>query len=84
MNTTSTAQYAAEAAKSSCLVALVKLDMAMPKSKVKTISIPIASNGDARWLTLESWYIATTGKISRTKITAVMMTFTSLSIRSGA
>jgi hypothetical protein len=43
INTTKTAQYAAQAAKSSCLLAVVKMDIAILKTTVKTIRIPIAS-----------------------------------------
>lgn len=39
MNTT-TAAYAAEAAKSSCLLAVVSEDMAIPNTQVNTISTP--------------------------------------------
>ena len=64
MNTTRTAQYAAQAAKSSCLFALVKIDIAMPKTSVKMINIPIASNADARFPISDNSYIATTGNTS--------------------
>jgi hypothetical protein len=44
INTTSTAQYAALAANSSCLFAFVRSDMAAANKSVNTINTPIAAN----------------------------------------
>jgi hypothetical protein len=81
INTTNTAQYAALAAKSSCLFALVSKLIAAENSKVKTTIIPTASNVEWRDLREVNWYMATTGNTRRTKMMNVMMRPTSFSIR---
>ena len=73
MNTTNTAQYAAEAAKSSCLFAFVTNDMAAEKSKVKTTKTPTALMVELSSPTDVSLYIATTGNTNSTKMMIVMM-----------
>ena len=81
MKTTSTAQYAADAANSSCLCALVSNDMAAENSRVKTTSTPMASKVEFLSPMLVRRYIATTGKTSRMKIIIVIMSPTNFSIR---
>lgn len=81
MKTTSTAQYAADAANSSCLCALVSNDMAAENSRVNTTSTPMASNVESLCPILVRRYIATTGKTSRMKIIIVIMSPTNFSIR---
>jgi hypothetical protein len=80
MNTTSTAQYAALAANSSCLFALVKRLIAAEKSSVKTTNIPTASNVEFRSPTEVNLYMATTGRTRRMKMIRVMISPTSFSI----
>jgi hypothetical protein len=46
MNTTSTAQYAAVAAKTSCLLALVKTETAVAKTRAKIIVIAAINFAD--------------------------------------
>lgn len=81
MKTTSTAQYAALAPKSSCRFAFVTSDMAAENRSVKTTRIPTASKVELRSPTEVSWYIATTGKTNKTNIITVMISPTSFSIR---
>jgi hypothetical protein len=81
MKTTSTAQYAALAANSSCLFALVRRLMAAEKSSVKTTNIPTASKVELRSPIDVSLYMATTGNTSRMKIMSVMIRPTNFSIR---
>jgi len=83
MNTTNTAQYAAEAAKSSCLFAFVSKLIAAENSRVKTTRIPTASKveWEVRSPTLVSLYMATTGSTSSTMMINVMTRPTSFSIR---
>ena len=85
MNTTSTAQYAAEAAKSSCLCAFVRRDIAAEKSNVKVTRTPTALKVDCELLEIPpisvSLYIAITGKIRSVKMMAVMMMPISFSTR---
>jgi len=52
--------------------------MAVPKTSVNTIRMPIASNGDA-WLALDVAYMAVTGSTSRTRMMAMMTRFASWS-----
>lgn len=81
IKTTRTAQYAALAAKSSCLFAFVNRLIAAENSSVKTTKIPTASNVELRSPTEVILYIATTGRTSNTKIMSVMIKPTSFSIR---
>jgi hypothetical protein len=83
MKTTNTAQYAALAANSSCLRALVSRDIAAANSRVKTINTPIAANMVSVVLMVDRWYMLRTGAASRTNITAVMMRLTSFATREG-
>ncbi len=46
MKTTSTAQYAADAANNSCLLAFVSKDMAAENNKVNTMRTPMAEKID--------------------------------------
>lgn len=81
MKTTSTAQYAAEAAKSSCRAAFVNSDIAAEKRSVNTMRTPMASKTPVRVPKLVSSYIATTGSTSNMKMIQVMSKPTKLSIR---
>lgn len=82
MKTTRTAQYAAEAAKSSCRRALVRRDIAAEKRRVKTTRIPIALNVECVLMPkLVTLYIATTGKTSNTKMMLVIIRPTKVSTR---
>jgi hypothetical protein len=82
MKTTRTAQYAEEAAKSSCLRALVRRDIAAEKRRVKTTRTPIALNVECGLVpNVVTLYIATTGRTSKTKIMLVMMRLTKTSTR---
>jgi hypothetical protein len=81
MKTTSTAQYAALAANSSCLFAFVSRLIAAEKSSVKTTRIPTASKVELRFPREVSLYIATTGRTRRMKMIRVIMKPTSFSIR---
>ena len=81
MKTTSTAQYTAEAAKSSCLCALVRRDIAAEKRRVKTTRTPIALKVDCCAPIAVRLYIAMTGKTRSVKIMLVMIRPTSFSTR---
>jgi hypothetical protein len=83
-NTTSTAQYAAAAANSSCLFALVSKDMAAVNKSVNTINTPIAANTHFVVLKVESRYIAKTGATRSKKIATVMNRLTSVDTLEGA
>jgi hypothetical protein len=82
MKTTSTAQYVALAANSSCRLAFVINDIAIEKRKVKTMRIPKASKVEFRLPIVVSSYIATTGRMRRMKMSIVMIMPASLAIRS--
>jgi len=81
MNTTSTAQYVAPAAKSSWRFAFVRKLMAAEKSIVKTVRIPTASKVELRCPTAVSLYMVTTGMTSSMKMMTVTMSPTSFSTR---
>lgn len=81
MKTTNTAQYAADAANSSCRRAFVNKDIAAEKRSVKTIKTPTASKVELRDPMHVSLYMATTGSTRRTKITHVISSATNVSIR---
>lgn len=82
IKTTRTAQYADEAAKSSCLRALVRRDIAAAKRRVKTTRTPMALKVECeRVPNVVSLYIATTGSTSKMKIMPVMMRLTRISTR---
>jgi hypothetical protein len=82
MKTTRTAQYAALAANSSCLLAFVNNDIAAENKSVKTTRTPMALKVDCAVVAIAvSSYIATTGNTSKTKIMAVMMRPTNVSTR---
>jgi hypothetical protein len=82
MKTTRTAQYAEEAAKSSCLRALVRRDIAAEKRRVNTTRTPMALNMELELLlNVVSLYMATTGSTSKVKIMLVMMRLAKASTR---
>jgi hypothetical protein len=94
MNTTKIAQYAALAAKSSCLAAFVKILIAAEKSNVNTIKTPTAlivslelacadepPDSSGFDVLAVRWYITKTGITSNMKITKVTITFMSWSMR---
>ena len=73
MNTTSIAQYAAEAAKSSCRFASVIKLIMKPNSSVKSTKMHIATIGDALPPTSVTSYIATIGIMIKTEMIVVMI-----------
>lgn len=81
MKTTSTAQYAADAANSSCRLAFVREDMAAENKRVNTTRTPMAVNVEERVPMLVSWYMTTTGNTRRMKMMTVMMSATKDSTR---
>jgi hypothetical protein len=83
MKTTSTAQYAADAANSSCLLAFVSTDMAVEKSRVKTRSMPTAPNVEGRFSIDVRVYSATTGSANNARTIPVMIRVINFSIRDG-
>jgi hypothetical protein len=83
MKTTNTAQYAALAANSSCLRALVSRDIAAANNSVKTINTPMAANMHSLVLRVDKRYILRTGAASKRNITPVMIRFTSFATRDG-
>jgi hypothetical protein len=83
MKTTSTAQYAALAANSSCLRAFVSKDIAAANSNVNTISTPMAANMHSFVLRVERRYMLKTGAASNRNITVVIMRLTSFATLDG-
>ena len=83
-NTTSTAQYAAAAANSSCLFALVSSDIAAANKRVNTINTPIAANTHSVVLIVERRYMANTGATSSKKSATVMKRLTRVDTLEGA
>lgn len=83
MKTTRTAQYAALAAKSSCRLAFVNMDIAAAKRSVKIISTPIAEKIDFVVRIIDSLYMLRTGATSKMKITLVIIMLTSRDTRDG-
>lgn len=82
INTTRTAQYAAEAPNSSCLRALVRRDIAAEKRRVNTTRTPMALKVEPELVpNVVSLYIATTGSTSKMKIMLVMTRVTKTSTR---
>jgi hypothetical protein len=81
MNTMSTALYAALAAKSSALFALVKRLIEPEKNEENTIKSPMLSNVIPRPPFQVTRYMTNTGTVSRMMITKAMIKVVNLSIR---
>ena len=83
MKTTSTAQYAALAANSSCRLAFVNSDIAAANKSVKTINTPIAANIIFVRCTFDKRYMLKTGATSNIKIRPVIIRLTNFDTRDG-
>lgn len=83
IKTTRTAQYAALAANSSCLLAFVRKDKAAANRSVNTIKTPIAENIASVVFKVANRYMLRTGAASNKNITAVINRLTSFDTREG-